>query len=137
MRTDQDDHLNQLFADQKEIDRKLLADALADIVTFDRSTRSVRFRPGARDRLDKRATVLAVLLGQRALGLALGDDGPEGLAPKSIGEMTGIKSGTVRPLLHDLSTDGVIVKHDGMYRVPNSMIETAVNALSQKGGARE
>ena len=86
-----------------------------------------------RDRLNSRHQVLIALLAQKALHLLSGDY-PEGLRPQEIEIATGVKGGTLRPILRVL-TERRLIRQDPskLYVVPAYAIEDAGRFLNERG----
>jgi hypothetical protein len=119
------DPLARLVVDEAAVDRELLATVLEDRARLDLSSGTFAFRPGVRDGLNSRQQVLVALLAQKALHL-LKPHFPEGLRPQEIEIATGVKGGTLRPLLKVL-IDRRLVRQgqDKAYIVPGYAIEDA------------
>src|SRR5687767_7815845 len=92
------DPLSRLVVDEAAVDRELLASVLEGRIRLDMTHGSFAFHQGVRDRLNNRHQVLIALLAQKALHL-LNEEFPEGLRPQDIELATGVKGGTLRPIL--------------------------------------
>ena len=129
--TIRDDPLARLIVDHAQANRELLANTLDGVLGIDPASRKLLFAPHVRGRFTARARVIAALLGRKALSL-LADDYVEGAAPKDLEVELGIAGGTLRPLMKRLAEEGLVVRRDGAYLIPNHLIEEAGREL--KGG---
>src|SRR6266568_158949 len=92
------DPLSRLVVDEAAVNRELLASVLETKIRLDLGAGSFSFLPGIRERMNTRHQVLIALLAQKALHL-LNAKFNEGLRPQEIEFVTGIKGGTLRPIL--------------------------------------
>jgi hypothetical protein len=129
----QTDPLARLVMDEAQANRELLASALEGRIRIDVGSGAIAFQSGARAKLNHRQVVLATLLAQRALGLLDGQH-PKGLRPQDIEERTGIRGGTLRPILKIL-VEGDLIRQmeDKAYFVPSHAFEAAKGYLDGKG----
>jgi len=128
------DPLTRLVVDEAVINRELLATVLQDRVRLDLSRGSFTFLPGARDRLNNRQHVVAALLARKALHL-LKAEFADGLRPQELEAATGIKGGTLRPILRVLVERRLIGQSDEKaYVVPGYALEDASRFLNEDGG---
>jgi hypothetical protein len=127
------DPLSRLVVNEAAVDRELLAKVLENKIRLDLTQGSFAFHPGVRDRLNSRHQVLIALLAQKALHL-LNNDYPEGLRPQEIEMATGVKGGTLRPILRVLSVRR-LVRQDAWksYVVPAYAIEDVGRFLNERG----
>jgi hypothetical protein len=126
------DPLQRLVVNQHEVDRELLATVLEPYVTIDPSHGTFAYRKGVRDSLANRERVLVALLSRKALAL-LGSKTQEAAQPRQLEELAGIKGGTLRPLLRQLVTSGVLWQDDRGYAVPNHSLHDIADSLSARG----
>ena len=117
------DKLEELVVSGKEIDRQLAASILKPFLRIDGDTATII--PQERwQRLTNEAKVLLFLTARRAmkaLELPIED---ETTAPIEIEKETGIKGGSLRPILKRLSDQKVISKSpQGRYFIPNYSIQ--------------
>jgi hypothetical protein len=121
--------LSRLVVDESVIDLELLAGTLEPIVRLDLRQGGFAFLQGVRQRLNTRQQVLVALLSQKALHL-LDERLPEALRPQEIEASTGIRGGTLRPVLKRLS-DGQTISQDASkgYFVPAFAIEDAAQQV--------
>ena len=129
------DPLDQLVANTREISRDQVASILRGKVMLDIETKTFMITPEVRAGLGARSVVLVALLGQKALALKTGS--PDVLTPKEIEAATALKGGTVRPLLRDLLSDGLIVNPKvGAYSIHASSLQLIQDELDAEGGAQ-
>ena len=129
---DSADPLGRLVVDQAEVDRELIAELLADKVTIDPNATTFVFKYHVRKQLSKANVVLTALLAQKALVL-LGADTSELLQPRELEACTGIRGGTLRPILKRLHDEGIIGRQSGGYMVPNHALEDVADRLHKQG----
>lgn len=106
--------LKKLVVDEKALSEEALAGVLAPLASLT-TEGAVMFRPGFTG--SNRMRVLVGLLATSAahrLGLRTADT----LAPRELEELTGIKGGTLRPLLRGLVEKRLIAGSAGSYRIP-------------------
>lgn len=130
------DELERLVVTGKELDRKLVADILAPFVRIDKDTCSIRpMREW--NKLDTTQKTLVYLLARKAM-LAL--DLPierEAAGPAEIAKATGIKEGTVAPLVRSLLDQRLLDQtRERKYFVPGYAIEE-IRSLVEGAGGRE
>src|SRR5690554_2878862 len=101
------DPLNRLVVDTAEVNRELLASLLEDKVVIDPGKGTFSFRFGVRERLGNQGVVIAALLAQKAL-ILMGASVAEPMMPRELEATTGIKGGTLRPILKKLADARVI-----------------------------
>jgi hypothetical protein len=125
--------LARLVVDEAAVDLDLLASTLEDKIRLDLKQGGFAFLQGVRARLSSRQQVLTALLSQKALHL-LDAQYPEALRPQEIENVTGVKGGTLRPILKVL-TDGRVIRQDAnkAYYVPGYAIEDAARFLGDRG----
>ena len=127
------DPLFRLVVDEAAIDREMLAEVLETRVRLDLTRGSFTFLPGVRDRMSNRQQVVAALLATKALHL-LKDELPDGLHPQDLEAVTGIKGGTLRPLLRVLVERRVVSQSaEKAYIVPGFALEEAGRFLNERG----
>lgn len=126
------DPLSRLVVNQAEVDRELLAQVLADKVTIDPDAGTFAFKHRVRKQLGKSNTVLTALLAQKALVL-LGAELAEPLQPRDLEASTGIRGGTLRPILKKLNDEAIISRKSNGYLVPNHCLEAVTDLLSEQG----
>lgn len=126
------DPLSKLVVDQAEVNRELLAELLTDKVAIDPAAGTFDFKHRVRKQLSKPNVVLAALLAQKALVL-LGTEVSEPLKPRDLETSTGIRGGTLRPILKKLSDEGIISRESSGYLVPNHSLEAVTDLLSEQG----
>lgn len=127
------DPLSRLVVDQAEVNRELLAELLADKVTIDPDAGTFAFKYHVRKQLGKSNVVLAALLAQKALVL-LGAEVAEPLQPRDLEASTGIRGGTLRPILKKLSDERIVSRKSNGYLVPNHSLEAVTDLLGERGG---
>jgi hypothetical protein len=117
--------LERLVVDEAAVDLELLASTLEDKVRIDLKQGGFAFLQGVRARLSNRQQVITTLLAWKALHL-LDEQYPEGLRPQEIENVTGVRGGTLRPILKVLS-DRRIIRQDAnkAYYIPGYAIEDA------------
>jgi hypothetical protein len=121
--------LTRLVLDEAAVDLELLASTLEAKVRLDVRQGGVSFLQGVRSTLSNRQQILTLLLAQLALHI-LEPQHPAGLRPQEIEARTGIKGGTLRPILKTL-TDDRVIRSDASkaYYVPGYAIEDAARLL--------
>ncbi|MDI6893789.1 MAG: hypothetical protein QME70_04110 [Bacillota bacterium] len=124
--------LQDLLVDPEALDRELLATILKAFVLVEKGTGTIRFTP-AWNRLPAPGKVLAYLLARKAVR-ALGLTEKEAVLPKQIERHTGIKGGTLRPVLKRLHDERLLDKDADGYKVPNQAIELAKAMLERASG---
>lgn len=122
------DPLSRLVANQAEVNRELVAELLADKVTIDPDDGSFAFKHRVRKQLGNTNVVLTALLAQKALVL-LGAEADETLKPRDLEDRTGIRGGTLRPVLKRLSDEGTISRTSTGYTIPNHALEDVADVL--------
>jgi hypothetical protein len=121
--------LARLVADNAVVDLELLASTLEDKIRLDLKQGDFAFQPGVRARLSNRQQVLTALLCQMALHL-LDPQFPDGLRPQEIEVKTGVRGGTLRPILKALNDSRVIRQQASKaYFVPAYAIEDAARMV--------
>lgn len=123
-----DDPLDVLLVDHREIDRKKLASILKDRVGVDPDEEEVILYADAHDGRTIADTALFRLLGQRVLNLYRSEV-PDGLTPSELSDDTGIKGGSLRPALARLADRNLVSKREGRYVVPSHALEKIRNRL--------
>lgn len=128
--SDTADPLSRLVVDQAEVNRELVAELLADRVTIDTSDATFAFKRQVRKQLNGAGVVMTALLAQKALVL-LGAEVNEALRPRELEALTGIRGGTLRPILKKLSDEGMVSRKTDGYVVPNTALEDAEYLLNK------
>ena len=125
------DELESLLVSGKEIDRKLVAEILSPYLRIDRETCDIRLLSSWND-LKANIRILLYLIARKAmvaLGLPLSE---ERVSATEITQKTGMKKGTVNPILRDLFGDKVIEQSDDKkYYIPNFAIEKVKAMISE------
>jgi hypothetical protein len=124
------DPLDRLVVDEGDINRDLLADVLADKVVVDPKAGTFAFKHRVREQLGNMNIVLTALLAQKVLAL-LGADVNERLQPIDLETKTGIRGGTLRPILKRLADSRTVRRETDGYFVPNYALEDIANLLRQ------
>lgn len=129
MTTTHDDPLSRLVVNDAGINRELLAITLEKRIRLDLGNGTFSFLNGARSQLNSRKQVLVALLAQKALHL-LKAEFSEGLRPQEIERVTGIKGGTLRPVLKML-VERQMLRNDQTagYIVPGYAVEDTARFL--------
>jgi len=126
--------LEQLVVTGKELDRKLVADILEPYVRLDKDACEIRPTP-AWARLDNAQKTLLYLLARkamRALDLPLEQ---EEAGPSEIAKSTGIKPGTIAPLIRRLYDERLVDQtRERKYFIPSHAIETIKSLVEGVGG---
>lgn len=130
------DPLSRLVVDQDEVNRELLAELLADKVTIDPHGGTFAFKHRVRKELRKANVILIALLARKALVL-LGAEVDETVKPRELEAHTGIRGGTLRPILKKLTDEGVVLRESGEYKVPNHSLEAVTDLLDKRGEQSE
>lgn len=125
------DPLSRLVADETEVNRELLAKALENKVRIDPKAGAVTFKPGVRDQIGAKGTVITILLARKALSLLSGEFS-EGLAPRDLEELVGIRGNTLRPILKRLTDAGLVVRRGGHYLIPNYALDDVANEIRKE-----
>jgi len=123
------DPLARLVVDEAAVNRELLASLLENKIRLDLTQGSFTFQQGMRVHLNNRQRVLIALLAQKALHL-LADQYAEALLPREIDAVTGVKPGTLRPILKQFADRRVIRQdEDRAYYIPGYALEDAAQLL--------
>ena len=128
--TDATDPLARLISDRVELNREQLASLLDRRISLHPGDAKFSFLPNTRSALGNRRTVLLALLAQKALHL-LDSEIPEGTAPKGLEDTTGIRGGTLRPILKQLTDDGITRRVRGSYIVPDVVLGDVARELEK------
>ena len=75
------DPLGELFAETAQVNREVLAAALREIIWLDRDSLSIHFKHGVREQLGRTKSIIAALLGQKALTLTA-PNAEDGITPR-------------------------------------------------------
>lgn len=127
------DPLSRLVVDEAAVNRELLARVLENRIRLDMKAGAFSFLPGVRERMNTRHQVLIALLAQKAMHL-LNAKLQEGLRPQEIEFLTGVKGGTLRPVLKILVEKRLVrPESDKSYTVPGYAVEDAATFLSDRG----
>jgi hypothetical protein len=125
--------LDRLVVDEAAVDLELLASTLEGAIRIDLKQGGFAFLQGVRARLSKRQQVLIALLARKALHL-LDSRHSEALRPQEIEALTGVKGGTLRPILKQLNDRRVIRQDESQsYYVPGYALEDAAALLAELG----
>ena len=124
--------LEDLVVSGKDLDKELVAEVLSPYLRLDKDACSIR-PLGPWNELNAKEKILLYLIARKAM-VALGFDlGKEGATPNEVIQDTGLKKGTVHPVLRDLLTDRMVDQSkDKRYSVPNYAIERIKNMLSHE-----
>jgi len=123
------DPLLELVVDTKQINREKLAELLKGKVLLDLRSDTFLLQQEARTRSSARQVVLLSLLAEKALSL-LKEGLADALSPSELTIVTGLKGGTIRPVLKRLADEGLIVRVQQGYTVHNSAFARVAIALS-------
>lgn len=118
-----DRKLDELLVDEEQLNEELLVETLSPLLGIGNDSGNLVLKPAFHD-LDSKEGVAVVLLAQKArheLDMAESDS----LTPTEISELSGIKRGTVYPVVRDLDENGLVEANDGEYRIPTYNIERA------------
>ncbi len=128
------DPLTRLVVDEAEVNRELLASTLEGKIRVDIVRGTFVFVQRVREQLSKRQQVIVALLAHKALHL-LDPKFPEALRPVDIESASGIRGGTLRPILKVLVDSDLIKRQDPerAYFVPGHSIESAKKFLNTRG----
>jgi hypothetical protein len=124
---EQHDPLQELFADNQAANKDVLAEVLRDRVKLDKSG-TFSFRPGVRASLGGSRTVLVAILARKALALTI-DGFSEAVTPKNLEQLSGVRGGSLRPILKRFAARGLLLRQGGAYVVPNFALEDAASEL--------
>jgi len=119
--------LDDLLIDEEELSESLLAETLIEYIRIGEDNGTIIPQPEYED-LTNRQKIVVILLAQHALEkLDIAED--EWLSPTDIAERSGIKKGSVYPVVRTLENDGVFKNNDGSYRLPVYSFEAAKEVL--------
>lgn len=120
-------NLSKLIVDEEAMAEEILVSALEPVLGLTRSGELV-FKAGGH--LSKRARAVAALLGLAAakrLGLRADDS----LPPREIEALTGVQGSTLRPILRELASRGIVRATNGRYAIPSFAVHDAVAELAR------
>ncbi len=121
------DPLSILVASAADLDRKLLASILEPYARIDPNNGEPRFLAPIRTLTQGQRIIVALLAHKAARALGLMER--EGLSPMEIAKLTGIRGGSVRRELVELTRKGLIVRERGIYHVPNYALQVVQEYL--------
>lgn len=113
--------LDDVFIDRKEIDEGLLRSILIKYVKIEKESLSL-IPTSEYETMKKKHKVLICLLSKKAMRLR-SMTGNENMRPIEVSNMTGIKEGTVRPVLRAYLKDGLVKEDERGYFVPDYALE--------------
>lgn len=126
------DELEKLLVSGKETDKKMVAEILEPFLRIDKETCDIRPLSSWSD-LKAGIKILLYLIARKAmvaLGLPLSE---EGASATEIMQKTGMKKGTVNPVLRELFDDRLIEQSEGRkYFIPNYAVEKIKVLISEK-----
>lgn len=99
-------------------------------MTIDTNDATFTFKRNVRKQLNGTRVVVTALLAQKALVL-LGAETTEALQPRELEALTGIRGGTLRPILKKLSDDGIVSRKADGYVLPNAALEDIEDLLNE------
>lgn len=121
---------DDLLIDEEEVNEALLTETLIDYVRIGDGSGDLVLQE-AFEELTVPKKVTVVLLAQQALeGLEMAEDA--WLTPTEIADRSGIKKGSIYPVVRDLDNDGIAQSNDGAYHIPTHNLETAKQLLSEE-----
>jgi hypothetical protein len=129
------DPLDDLFVKKEEINRELLARLLVSYVKIyvDKDTPEIVLTKETQ-KLNIREKLLIYLLARKAIVFRLGEEVyTEYVSPMEIEKETGLKGGSIRPLLRQLLDERLVANdaNEKGYYVPTHAIENIVEMLEK------
>lgn len=114
--------LKELEVDGRKLDEELLASCLSPYIHLDRSACDIRPKE-TWEGLQSKQKILTYMLARKAMKALSYPIEEEGVGPLQITRSTGLKPGTVNPVVRKLRQDGFLEQDvRGLYRVPNHAI---------------
>lgn len=121
--------LEDLLVDEEELNEELLAETVGRYVGIGKDSGDLIPNEKYTELNSKEKVVVALLAQKARYELDMAEE--EWLTPSEISEVSGVKKGTVYPVVRDLSDEGVIRDEDGEYVIPSVKIEKAKEYLSE------
>lgn len=121
--TDDQQTLENLLIDEEEVSEEILHDLLTNYIRIGKQSGDLMPQDAFHD-LTAKQKVVIVLLSQRARH-ELEMVETEWLSPTEISQQSGVKKGTVYPVVREIDNEGLIENEDGSYRVPSHSIGRA------------
>lgn len=119
-----------LLVDEEALSEDLLTETLIDFVKIGGESGNLVPEDAFED-LTNREKVTVVLLTQHALeGLDMADEA--WLTPTEIAERSGIKKGSVYPVVRELDEAGIAESDDGSYRIPTHNLGAAKRVIRKE-----
>lgn len=120
---------DDLLINEEEVSESLLTETLIDYVRIGDESGSIVPQEAYED-LTNGQKVIVVLLAQHALeGLDMADEA--WLTPGEIAKRSGVKKGSVYPVVRDLDGEDIVQNDDGSYRIPTHTLEAAKQYLTE------
>lgn len=126
--TDKQSKLNELLVDEEELNEELLFEVLSDYIRIGSESGNLVTQAPFRE-LNANQKVLVVLLSQKArTALDLAES--EWMTPTEISNTSGMKKGTIYPVVRKLAEDlNIAEDDDGSYRIPSYNLDKARNLV--------
>lgn len=109
--------LDEVFVDEEDMNEKLIAEILREKVKVGENEGQLFFQDGF-DSLNSAQKLGAVLVARKAAEHR-GAIEDQKVTPSTLSDITGIKTGTVKPKLKELRDQNLAKSENGNYYVPN------------------
>lgn len=109
--------LDEVFVDEEDMNEKLIAEILREKVKVGENEGQLFFQNGF-DNLNSAEQLGAVLVARKAAEHR-GAVEDQKVTPSTLSDITGIKTGTVKPKLKELRDQNLAKSENGNYYVPN------------------
>lgn len=122
--------------DSAKLSEEQIESIIAGRVKYDPQRGRIVFLPDAKN-LSSEKRILLYMVALRGWEFVVGTDTPLYSAkPQKIGQDTGVRGGTARPILKNLADNGVLVSHHGSYEAPAHNLQMIADILLSDGNPR-
>lgn len=121
--------LDDLLVDEEKLNEELLAGTVGKYAEIGKDTGDLIPNERYNDLPSRKKVVVALLAQKARYELDLAEE--EWISPSKISELSGVKKGTIYPVVRDLVDEGVIRDDDGDYMIPSVKVEKAKEYLAE------
>lgn len=122
--------LDDLLVDEEELSEELLSTLLEKYVRIGKQSGELLPEPSFQELSTKQKTAVTLLTQRAKHKLDVAES--EWLSPSEISALSGVKKGTIYPIVRTLEEEGIAESDDGSYRIPGHGVRK-VQQLIEEG----
>lgn len=122
--------LDDLLVDEEELSEELISSLLEKYIRIGKQSGELLPEPSFQELSTKQKTAVTLLTQRAKHKLDVAES--EWLSPSEISSLSGVKKGTIYPVVRTLEEEGIAENEDGSYRIPGHGVRK-VQQLIEEG----